>query len=44
MLKRRNDELKEFIDEHDLSWAIRLREGSLYIEIPQELQEGSKQM
>ena len=42
--KKKNDELKEFAAEHDLLWSIKLRGDSLYVELPQHLNEGSKEM
>jgi ornithine decarboxylase antizyme 1 len=42
-LKKKNDELKEFIDEHDLLWSIKLHKNSLYVELPQQLNEESKE-
>jgi len=42
-LKKRDDELHEFTDEHDLLWPIKLRNDSLYVELPQHLNEGSKE-
>ncbi|CAF3972757.1 unnamed protein product [Rotaria sp. Silwood2] len=44
ILKKRNEELNEFIDEHDLLWSIKLRGDSLYVELPQQLNDGSKEM
>ncbi|CAF1250069.1 unnamed protein product [Rotaria sordida] len=44
ILKKRNEELKEFIDEHNLLWSIKLRSDSLYVELPQQLNDGSKEM
>ncbi|CAF4603568.1 unnamed protein product, partial [Rotaria sp. Silwood1] len=44
ILKKRNEELNEFIDEHDLLWSIKLRSDSLYVELPQQLNDGSKEM
>jgi ornithine decarboxylase antizyme 1 len=41
--KKRNDELHEFIDEHDLLWSIKLRSNCLYVELPQQLNEESKE-
>ena len=43
-VKKRNEELRAFIDEHDLSWAITLRNGCLYVELPHQLKDGSKEM
>jgi ornithine decarboxylase antizyme 1 len=42
-LKKRNDKLHEFTVEHDLSWSIKLRNDSLYVELPQQLNEESKE-
>lgn len=42
--KKRNEELHDFIDEHDLSWPITLRNDSVYVELPQQLNDGSKKM
>lgn len=44
MSKKRNDELQEFMHEHDLLWTIKLRQDSLFVELPQQLNEGSKEM
>jgi len=41
--KTRNDELHEFTDEHDLLWSITLHSDSLYVELPQQLNEESKE-
>lgn len=41
--KKRNDELVEFIDEHDLLWSIKLRSNALYVELPQQLNDESKE-
>jgi ornithine decarboxylase antizyme 1 len=41
--KKRNDELYEFTDEHDLLWSIKLHSNSLYVELPQQLNEESKE-
>jgi len=40
--KKRNHELHEFIDEQELSWSIKLRNDSVYVELPQ-LNEESKE-
>ncbi|CAF1182451.1 unnamed protein product [Adineta steineri] len=42
-LKKRNDELIEFTDEHELVWSIKLRNNTLYVELPQQLNEKSKE-
>jgi ornithine decarboxylase antizyme 1 len=42
-LKKRNGELIEFTDEHDLLWTIKLRNDSLYVELPQQLDKESKE-
>jgi ornithine decarboxylase antizyme 1 len=42
-LKKKNDELNEFTDEHDLLWSIKLHNDSLYVELPQQLNEESKE-
>jgi len=42
-LDTRNGELHEFIDEYDLLWSIKLRSDSLYVELPQQLNEESKE-
>jgi ornithine decarboxylase antizyme 1 len=42
-LKKRNNELYEFTDEHGLLWSIKLRHDSLYVELPQQLNEESKE-
>jgi len=39
---KRNNELHEFINEQELSWSIKLRNDSLYVELPQ-LNEESKE-
>jgi ornithine decarboxylase antizyme 1 len=41
--KKRNDELNAFADEHDLLWSIKLRKDSLYVELPQQLNQESKE-
>lgn len=41
--KQRNVELDEFTDEQDLLWSIKLRGHSLYVELPQQLNEESKE-
>jgi len=41
--KNRNDELHVFTDEHDLLWLINLHNASLYVELPQQLNEESKE-
>jgi ornithine decarboxylase antizyme 1 len=41
--KKRNDKLDVFTDEHDLLWSIKLRNDSLYVELPQQLNEESKE-
>lgn len=35
--------LNEFADEHDLSWSMKFDNDSLYVELPQQLNEGSKE-
>jgi ornithine decarboxylase antizyme 1 len=42
-LKKKNEELLEFTDEHGLLWLIKLRNNSLYVELPQQLNEESKE-
>jgi ornithine decarboxylase antizyme 1 len=42
-LKKRNDELHEFIDEHDVLSSIKLRNDCLYVELPQQLNKESKE-
>jgi len=42
-LKKRNDELQEFTDEYDLLWSIKLHSDSLYVELPLQLNEESKE-
>jgi len=42
-LKKRNDKLNVFTDEHDLLWSIKLHSDSLYVELPQQLNEESKE-
>jgi len=39
----RNAELNQFNDENELLWSIKLRDRSLYVELPQQLCEGSKE-
>jgi DNA polymerase III delta subunit len=41
--KKRQDELHEFTDEHDLLGSIKLCGDSLYVELPQQLNEKSKE-
>jgi ornithine decarboxylase antizyme 1 len=41
--KKKNDQLYIFTDEHDLLWSIKLRNDSLYVELPQQLNEESKE-
>jgi len=41
--KNRNDQLHVFTDEHDLLCSIKLRNDSLYVELPQQLNEESKE-
>jgi len=41
--KKRTNELHEFTDEHELSWSIKLRDDSLYVELPQQLNDESKE-
>jgi len=41
--RKRNDTLHVFTDEHDLLWSIKLRTDSLYVELPQQLNEESKE-
>lgn len=41
--KQRTNELHEFTDEHELSWSIKLHENSLYVELPQQLNDESKE-
>jgi len=40
---QKDNELHEFTDEHDLLWPIKLRSDSLYVELPQQLNEESKE-
>ncbi|CAM4754467.1 unnamed protein product [Rotaria magnacalcarata] len=42
-LKIKYEKILEFSHENDLSWFIRLDTDSLYVEIPEELSEGSKE-
>jgi len=42
-LKKRNNSLYEFTDEHGLLWSVKLRQDSLYVELPQQLNEESKE-
>jgi len=41
--KARNDQLHVFTDEHDLLCSMKLRQDSLYVELPQQLNEESKE-
>lgn len=41
--KKRTNELHEFTDEHELSWSIKLHNDSLYVELPQQLNDESKE-
>lgn len=41
--KKRSSELHEFTDEHDLPWSIKFRDDSLYVELPQQLNDESKE-
>ena len=43
-LKKKHEDLREFIHEQDLSWSIKIRGDSLYVELPQQSNEGSKEM
>jgi len=40
---RNTEKLLHFNDEHDLLWSIKLRDKLLYVELPQQLCEGSKE-
>jgi len=42
-LKKRINELHAFTDDRDLLWSIQLRNDSLYVGLPQQLNEGSKE-
>ena len=42
-MNKTKDQLFEFIDEHDVLSAIKLRHDSLYVELPQQLNEESKE-
>ncbi|CAF1294522.1 unnamed protein product [Adineta steineri] len=42
-MKIKHKKILEFTDEHNLSWSIKLRRDSLYVELPQQLCEGSKE-
>jgi ornithine decarboxylase antizyme 1 len=42
-LKKKSNELYEFTDEHDLLWTIKLQGESLYVELPHQLNEESKE-
>jgi len=42
-LKKKNDELQEFTVEYDVLWSIKIRNDSLYVELPQQLNEESKE-
>jgi len=42
-LKKRNDELHAFTYEHDPLWSIKLHNDSLYVELPQQLNQESKE-
>lgn len=41
--RKRNDTLHVFTDQHDLLWSIKLRSDCLYVELPQQLNEESKE-
>jgi len=40
--KTKQKEILQFSNEHDPVWSIKLRTNSLYVELPQQLGEGSK--
>jgi len=40
--KTKQKEILQFSNEHDLLWSIKLRTNSLYVGLPQQLGEGSK--
>jgi ornithine decarboxylase antizyme 1 len=42
-LKTKQDGLHEFADEHGLLWSIKLHNDSLYVTLPQQLNEESKE-
>jgi len=42
-LNKDHSVLNEFADEHDLSWSMKFDNDSLYVELPQQLNEGSKE-
>ena len=37
------DEIVRFSTEHNLQWSIKLHSNTLYVKIPEELSEGSKE-
>ena len=37
------DEIIRFSYEHNLQWSIKLHSNTLYVKIPEELSEGSKE-
>jgi hypothetical protein len=42
-MRAKQQEILHFTDEHDLSWSMKLRKDSLYVELPEQLSEGSKE-
>lgn len=42
-MKMKNDKIFEFLNEHDLLWSIKLHSDSLYVQLPEQLCEGSKE-
>jgi len=42
-MKTKHDETLQFLGEHNLLWSIKLSSNSLYVELPQQLCEGSKE-
>lgn len=41
--KRPSSHLLRFTDEHDLLWSIKLRDETLYVELPEKLDKESKE-
>ncbi len=42
-VKIKDNEILQFSDEHDLLWSIKLHWNSLYVKLPEQLAEGSKE-
>jgi hypothetical protein len=42
-MKTKHDEILQFTGEHNLFWSIKFRANSLYVELPQQLCERSKE-